>query len=371
MIEMFLKALQNTIDAIAPLDEKAVHEALFIQENLAKPPKSLGKLEDISVQLAGITGNINADLSKKRLLVFASDNGVVEEGISSAPQSVTLSQTINLTRGMTGAATLSRFYGNELFVYDVGVNADIREEKVINKKIAYGTRNIAKKPAMTREEALRAILVGIEAAVTAKADDVAVIGVGEMGIGNTTTAAAVLSVLTGCDPAVVTGKGGGLTEEAYLRKIDVIRKAIAVNLPDADDVIDVLAKVGGFDICAMTGAYLGAAAERMPAVIDGFISVVAALCAARLCPQAKEYMIASHESSEQGYRKAIGELGLSTIFDLKMRLGEGSGCPLAFRVIDAAWFVLHNMASFDEAEIDDAYLSEIRKIDAFTVKGDK
>ena len=333
------------------------------QARLAKPPGSLGRLEELSVQLAGITGKVHNELPRKQLLIFAADNGVVAEGVSSAPQSVTMQQTINLTRGKTGAAVLAKRFGCGLTVCDVGVNADICESAVLNRKISYGTQNICAGPAMTREQALQAILTGAAVAENIDADAV---GIGEMGIGNTTTSSAVLAVLLGADVDKVTGRGGGITEESFRKKKAVIRTAIAVNRPNRDDVIDVLAKVGGFDLAAMCGAFLGAAASRRAAVIDGFISAVAALCAVRLCPLVHGYLIPSHASFEIGYRLAIEELALRPLFDLGMRLGEGSGCPLAFQVLDAACAVMNNMASFDEADINDDYLDEIRQGDQFT-----
>ena len=291
---------------------------------------------------------------------------MVAEGVSSAPQSVTLMQTINLTRHKTGASTLCRHFGCQITVCDVGVNADIKEPKVINRKIAYGTGTSASGPAMTAEQACQAILTGIE---MAQASDADVLGVGEMGIGNTTTSSAVLSVLLDADVEKVTGRGGGITDDSFRKKKDVIRRAIAINRPEKNDVIDVLAKVGGFDIAAMCGAFIGAAATRRPAVIDGFISAVAALCACRLCPRVRDYLIPSHASYEIGYTLAMDAMGLQPIFLLGMRLGEGSGCPLAFQVLDAACAVLNEMATFDQAGIDDGYLDEIRAGDNFTVEG--
>ena len=302
-------------------------------------------------------------LNKKQLLVFAADNGVVAEGVSSAPQSVTKQQTINLMRGKTGAAVLAKHFGCGLTVCDVGVNADIYESAVLNRKIAYGTQNICTGPAMTREQTLQAILTGAEIARTVDAD---VIGVGEMGIGNTTTSSAVLAVLMGADIEAVTGRGGGITEETFRKKKAVIRTAIEVNRPDRDDVVDVLSKVGGFDLAAMCGAFLGAAAARRPAVIDGLISAAAALCAVRLCPNVRGYLVPSHASFEIGYRLAMEAMDLRPLFDLGMRLGEGSGCPLAFQVLDAACAVINDMATFDEAGINDDYLDEIRRGDQFT-----
>ena len=357
------KELDALVREVLPLDRSAMTAAEEHQARLAKPPGSLGRLEEISIQLAGITGHVHNALNKKQLLVFAADNGVVAEGVSSAPQSVTKQQTINLTRGKTGAAVLAKHFGCGLTVCDVGVNADIYESAVLNRKIAYGTQNICTGPAMTREQTLQAILTGAEIARTVDAD---VIGVGEMGIGNTTTSSAVLAVLLGADVEAVTGRGGGITEESFRKKKAVIRTAIEVNRPDRDDVVGVLSKVGGFDLAAMCGAFLGAAAARRPAVIDGLISAAAALCAVRLCPNVRGYLVPSHASFEIGYRLAMEAMDLHPLFDLGMRLGEGSGCPLAFQVLDAACAVINDMATFDEAGINDDYLDEIRRGDQFT-----
>lgn len=357
------KELDALVREVLPLDRGTMTAAEEYQARLAKPPGSLGRLEEISIQLAGITGRVHNALNKKQLLVFAADNGVVAEGVSSAPQSVTKQQSINLMRGKTGAAVLAKHFGCGLTVCDVGVNADIYESTVLNRKIAYGTQNICTGPAMTREQTLQAILTGAEIARTVDAD---VIGAGEMGIGNTTTSSAVLAVLLGTDVEAVTGRGGGITEESFRKKKVVIRTAIEVNRPDRDDVVGVLSKVGGFDLAAMCGAFLGAAAARRPAVIDGLISAAAALCAVRLCPNVRGYLVPSHASFEIGYRLAMEAMDLRPLFDLGMRLGEGSGCPLAFQVLDAACAVINDMATFDEAGINDDYLDEIRRGDQFT-----
>lgn len=358
--------LNTLIQSIQALDAGTMDAARQRQAQLAKPPGSLGRLEDLSVQLAGITGTIHNEIQKKHLLVFAGDNGVVEEDVSSAPQSVTLMQTVNLTRAKTGASVLAKYFGCGITVCDVGVNADIREPAVLNRKIAYGTQNFTKGPAMTREQALTAIRIGAELAQSTQAD---VLGVGEMGIGNTTTSSAVLSVLLGVDVETVTGRGGGITDQSFVNKKNAIRKGIALNQPDAKDVVDVLAKVGGFDIAAMCGAFLGAAASHRPVVIDGFISAVAALCAVRLCPLVQGYLVPSHASYEIGYKLAMDAMNLQPLFLLGMRLGEGSGCPLAFQVLEAACAILNHMATFDQAGIDDGYLDEIRQGDKFTVEG--
>ncbi len=358
--------LDSLLEKIKAPDQAAMDAARAYQATLAKPPESLGRLEALSIQLAGITGKIHNRMERTHLLVFAADNGVVEEGVSSAPQSVTLQQTINLTRAKTGASTLCRHFGVGITVCDVGVNAEIHDKAVLNRKIAYGTNNIAKMPAMTREQAVTAILTGAGVAIHTEAD---ALGVGEMGIGNTTTSAAVLSALLDVPPEQVTGRGGGITDEAFQRKKEVIRRAIETNRPDKTDVIDVLSKVGGLDIAAMCGAFLGAAATRRPVVIDGFISAVAALCAVRLKPEARHYLVPSHASFEIGYTLAMQAMDLQPMLLLGMRLGEGSGCPLAFQVLDAACAIINEMATFQQAGIDDGYLEEIRQGDKFTVEG--
>ena len=359
------KNIQSLIEAVQPADEAAMEDARSRQAELAKPPASLGRLEELSIQLAGITGKVHNSVDKQHLLVFAADNGVIVENVSSSPQSVTLMQTINLTRAKTGASVLCRHFGCGITVCDVGVNAEIKDPKVLNRKIAFGTQNIAVGPAMTRAQAEQAILTGADLAAETDAD---VFGVGEMGICNTTTSSAVLAVLLGVDAETVTGRGGGITDQSFAKKKQVIRRAIEINRPDRSDPVDVLSKVGGFDIAAMCGAFIGAAATHRPVVIDGFISVVAALCAVRLCPHVRDYLIPSHASFEIGYKLAMDEMKLEPILLLGMRLGEGSGCPLAFQVLSAACAVINNMATFDQAGIDDSYLDEIRVGDKFTVQ---
>ncbi len=358
--------LCEMIRSVGPLDHVAMDAARRRQAALAKPPGSLARLEELSIQLAGITGSVHNRIEAKHLLVFAGDNGVVAEGVASAPQSVTLQQTVNLTRARTGASVLAKHFGCGITVCDVGVNAVIREPRVLNKKIAFGTQNIVHGPAMTREQALTAIQTGYELAVGTEAD---VLGVGEMGIGNTTTSSAILAVLLELPVEEVTGRGGGITDDSFRKKKQVIRTAIEVNQPDRGDVLDVLHKLGGFDIAAMCGAFLGAAASRRPVVIDGFISAVAALCAVRLCPAVRGYLIPSHASFEIGYRLAMEAMDLQPMLLLGMRLGEGSGCPLAFEILGAACAVINDMATFSEAGINDDYLDDIRRGDQFSVEG--
>lgn len=350
--------IDTLIDSVKPLNMTAMLEAKKYQQMLAKPPGSLGMLEEIGIQLAGITGKVHNNIEKKHLLVFASDNGVTEEGVSSAPKYVTLKQTVNLTKAKTGASVLAKHFGCGITVCDVGIDAKVSCPDVLDRKIAYGTGNIARGPAMTREQAEKAILTGAEIAKNTPCD---ILGIGEMGIGNTTTASAVLSVLSGYDAEAVTGRGGGITNETFSKKKQIIKKAIEINCPDKNDVIDVLSKVGGFDIAAMCGAFVGGAASGRPVVVDGFISAVASLCAVRLCPDVSDYLIASHDSVEKGYSIAIKEIGIKPFLNLGMRLGEGSGCPLAFQIVDAACAVINNMATFNEADIDDNYLDEIRQ----------
>lgn len=353
--------LKSLISEIRPASRAAMELAAKRQSELAKPPGSLGRLEELSVRIAGMTGNVKNEMEKRRIAVFVADNGVVDEGVAVTPKDVTLKQAVNMTRHVTGMSTLAEFFGDETRIIDVGIDSDEEFEGIINRKIRRGTGNIRSGAAMTREEAVAAIGVGAGAAKRAKTDGVQALGIGEMGIGNTTTSAAVLAALTGADPANVTGRGSGLTDAAFYNKVSVIREALSWNMPDPRDPVDIIAKVGGLDIAAMTGAFLGCAYERIPAVADGFISTVAALCAVRLCPETRDFVILSHASRELGYVIATRALELAPYLALDMRLGEGSGCPLAFQLMRAACAVMNNMATFEEARIDDGYLDEIRR----------
>jgi len=376
--------LFELLSSIEDLDREAMEAARKREDSLAKPPGSLGRLEDIAVQLSGISGKLYNHADKSCIAIMCSDNGVAEEGVSSAPQFVTLAQTINFTRRLTGVGTLAKYFDSDLLVVDLGINADLPKElltdealdrtgtevrvtgKIVDRKIRKGTSNLAKEPAMTREEAVRAVSTGIEMACEIKKAGYTIFGIGEMGIGNTTTSSAILSALTGLSASDTAGRGGGITDHSFTRKKAIIEDAVGRYgfRGQADiDVIDVLAKVGGFDLAAMTGAFLGAAIYRIPVVIDGFISVVAALAATRLAPLSKRFMIASHVSKEQGYGCALSELGLPPMLNLELRLGEGSGCPLAFQIIRGSCAVMNHMATFAEAEINDDYLEEIRKLD--------
>ena len=362
--------LEKYINEIKPLDENSMGAVQNHLNGLVKPPGSLGELESIAVRLGGISGELFYDTSKRCVIIFAADNGVVEEGVSSAPQEVTKIQTENFGKGITGVAVLTKLFKSDLIVVDVGINGEVKSPGVLNKKIRNGTWNISKEAAMTRDEAVAAVLNGIDTVVNIYKDGYKLVGVGEMGIGNTTTSAAVLCSLLDITHSKAAGKGAGLTEENYRRKLEIIQTALDINKPDSADVIDVLAKVGGFDIAAMAGAYVGAAYLRLPVVIDGFISIVAALCATRLNPLTKEFMSASHFSSEQGYRYAQEALGIPAPLNLGMRLGEGSGCPLMFALIDSACAILRDMGTFEQGGIGDEYLEEVRDAD-FYVAGHK
>ncbi|MBE6054814.1 MAG: nicotinate-nucleotide--dimethylbenzimidazole phosphoribosyltransferase [Clostridium sartagoforme] len=350
----------KVVNNIEKANEEVKEEAKKRVDSLAKPLGSLGKIEDLSIKLAGITGKVKNTISKKCIIILSSDNGVVEEGVASSPQYITLAQTINFSRGLTGVAVLAKENNTDLIVVDIGVNCDGEIPGAINKKIRKGTSNISKGPAMSYEEALKAIYIGIDLVRDAKEKGYDILGVGEMGIGNTTTSSAVLASLVDCKLDDVVGKGAGLTDEAFINKKKVINRAIEINKPSREDPIDVIAKVGGFDLAGMVGVYLGAAYYKLPAVIDGFISVVAALVATKLSENVIDYLIPSHMSKEIGYNIAINNMGLEPMLNLDMRLGEGSGCPIAFSIVNYACAMMNNMATFKEAEIDPSYLDKIK-----------
>lgn len=372
-MEKRLQEIINTIAKEGALNENAIKEAEARQKILAKPTGALGTLEDISIQMAGITGKVKNTVDRRAIVIMSADNGVVEEGVASAPQSVTLSQTINFTRRLTGVSSMAKHFGIDLLVVDIGIKLPIPQQlytdsmvedgkltnKIFNNRLANGTKNLAKEPAMTREQALKALCCGIDSVAAIKYCGYEIFGVGEMGIGNTTTSACVLSALTGATGEAVVGRGGGLNDQGLAKKISIVDEA--VSKCKGDDVIDILAKVGGFDICAMTGAFLGAAYYRLPVVVDGYISAVAALAATRLAPNVVNFLFGSHLSKEQGYVIAVDAIGIKPYFDLGMRLGEGSGCPISFNIIETACATMNEMATFDEGAIDADYLAEAEK----------
>ena len=308
-------------------------------------------MENICAQLAGIYGKKYFDTSKKIIISFAGDHGVYEEGVAPDPQNITILQFQNFPKRINGVGTISKFVGADVLAVDVGINCDEKIEGVLDYKIRKGTSNMAKGPAMTRKEAEKCISIGIEMAEKCIQEDYTVIGIGEMGIANTTPSTAIISVFADCDPKEITGMGAGLKKELIMHKADVIRKSIELNKPNPKDAIDVLSKVGGFEIGAMAGVIIGCAANRIPVVLDGFISYAAALLAYHINPKTKEYMIASHLSAEPGAKKALDMMGLKAFLDMDMRLGEGSGAALAFNIIEASNYVYKNMATFDEIDM--------------------
>ncbi|WP_455543245.1 nicotinate-nucleotide--dimethylbenzimidazole phosphoribosyltransferase [Intestinibacter sp.] len=346
-----MSLIESICKNIYPLDTRFMEQAQARQDRLIKPQGSLGKLENISVQLAGIYGSKYFDTTKKIVLSFACDHGVYEEGVAPDPQNITILQSINFPKKINGVGTISKFVGCDVQLIDVGINSDEPIEGVIDCKIRKSTSNMAKGPAMTRQEAIRAVEIGIEMSEKYIQEDYKVIGIGEMGIGNTTPSTAIISVLAGCDPEEITGIGAGLKKELLAHKAQVIRTAIEVNQPNPTDGIDILQKVGGFEIGSMAGVILGCSANRVPVVLDGFISYAAALIAYNINPRCKDYMIASHHSAEPGAQKALDLLGLEPFLKMDMRLGEGSGAALAFNMIEAANYVYKNMLTFDEVDM--------------------
>lgn len=337
---------------VDPIDEQMMRNVLQRQHDLAKPFGSLGRLEQLSAQIAGITGQMYPRLGGKAMVVFASDNGVWDEGVTPIGKDVTMLQATNMVYGRAGIGVLSAHANAKLFVVDVGMEIDSPAQYILRRKIRRSTSNIVNGPAMSCDECVRAMEIGAEMAQMCQEQGMILVGAGEMGVGNTTTSSAVLSALTGLDPTMITGKGAGITQEAYLNKINVIKKALQVNQYDKTDPIDVVAKVGGFDIAAMAGFYLKSAELHMIPVVDGFIAITSALVASRVQPNIKEYFVLSHRSAEMGYDVAAQQIGQKPLLDMEMRLGEGTGCPLAFNIVEAAVRVLRDMATFDECRID-------------------
>lgn len=343
--------LEATIANINELDLKTINEVKDYQNKLTKPQGSLGVLEEISVQLGGITGQKCPDLGKKAVVVMAADHGVVAEGISAFPSEVTPQMVNNFIQGGAAINVLSRHIGAEVFVADLGVAAEIEHQRILSYKIRPGTGNMAKGPAMTRTEAIQALEVGIKVANELAEKGYQMLATGEMGIGNTTASSALVAAFLGAPAVEVTGKGTGIKEETVKHKAKVIDQAIELNKPNPKDPIDVLAKVGGLEIAGLAGLILGAAAKRIPVVIDGFISSAAALTAWKIAPRSLDYMIASHCSAEIAHRKLLRYMGLKPVLELEMRLGEGTGAVLAFPLIEAAVKIVKEMATFESAGV--------------------
>lgn len=346
-----MNLLKETILSIEPLDMKWKQKAQERQNNLVKPPGSLGQLESLSIQLAAIYQKEKPGIHKKLMITFGGDHGVYDEGISIQPQSITAEHFGSYVSGKCAIGLMSKHLNVDIIAVDVGIKSSKDIPGVVNRKIREGTSNMAKGPAMSREEAIRSIETGIEIAQTYIDKGYELIGIGEMGICNTTPSSAILSVLEGATVEQVTGLGAGTLPSNLQHKIDVIQKSISLNSPDPEDPIDVLSKVGGFEIGAMAGVILCCAANRIPVILDGFISNVSALLAAKLSPLSKEYMIASHLSSEPGASYVIKSLGIEPSFHMNLRLGEGSGAVMMFPVIDMALYLYDRMPTFAENDI--------------------
>ena len=352
---------KELLQGIGPADQEAIAQAKEHNDSLLKPLGSLGDLESIAIKMAGITGKLFNRVEKRCVIVLAADNGICQEGIAGTPQEMTLWHTKNIAEGVSGVGVLAKYAGADLKVVDIGVKGLVKSPLVLQRKIKNGTDNFAKQPAMTYQEAIDAIMVGADIVAQAAKEGYQLLGTGEMGIGNTSSTGACVMALTGLSADQAIGKGGGLTDEGLVHKKEVITKALALQSPDGSDPIDVLSKVGGLDIAGMVGCFLGAAYYKIPIVIDGAISILAAFIAYRLAPDARDYMFASHKSKEPSYMWMTKELQLSPIIDLNMRLGEGTGCPLVFPIIGAACSMLSDMHTFAQAQLDQTYRIDIRE----------
>ena len=344
--------LKETIEAIEPLNQEMMEQVREHQANLTKPEGSLGELETISIKGAGITGEMTPDFSKRAVVVMAGDHGVAKEGVSAFPQVVTQQMVANFCNGGAAINVLARQAKAEVKVVDVGIANPVDAPGVVCKNVKRGTDSFCQGQAMSREEAIRALEVGIEVAEELIDEGYTLLATGEMGIGNTTPSSAIISVITGQSVEKVVGPGSGINDEGIKRKIGAIKKGIELNQPDQEDALDILSKVGGLEIAGLAGLILGAAANRVPVVVDGFISTAAALIAQGLAPLSVEYMIGSHCSAEPAHRLALRHLRLKPLLDLNMRLGEGTGAVLVFNLIDSAIRVVKEMATFEDAQVD-------------------
>ena len=354
--------IKQVISRIKPLNSKLMDEAKKMLDNLTKPRESLGRLEEFAEQVVGITGNLKPEFRDKVIFTMAADHGVVEEGVSAFPQEVTPQMVYNFLREGAGINVLARHVGANVIVIDMGVAAEIRNSpeslraeirNFIDKKVGFGTKNMTKGSAMTREEAVKSIENGIEVFTEGKRRGIDILGTGDMGIGNTTPSSAVIAAFSGIEVEKVTGRGTGISDEAFENKVRVIKKALDINKPDPEDPIDVLAKVGGFEIGGLCGCVLGAAAANTPVVIDGLISTAGALIAYELCPQVREYIFAAHKSVEAGHQYMLNRMNLNPILDLNMRLGEGTGAVLGISIIEAGIKILNEMATFEDAGVSE------------------
>ena len=340
----FLDLNQN----MAELDQNSMSEALDHWNSLAKPIGSLGLLEEAVIKIAGLTKDENVRLDKRALFVLCADNGVVKEGISQAESEITAVMAEIIAHGKSAVCRMARAARTDVIPIDMGMLRKVNAPIIIDSRIASGTNNITTGPAMTREDALKAIKTGIDLVDKYHKEGYQIFCTGEMGIGNTTTSSAIASVLLNKTATEVTGRGAGMSDEELKRKVDVIEKAIKVNSPDQSDALNVLAKLGGFDIAAIAGIFLGGALHRVPVVVDGFISAVGALVACRLCPASSSAMLASHISAEPATQMVLDAIGLDPLICAEMRLGEGTGAIAALPLLDMALAVYHEMARFSE-----------------------
>jgi nicotinate-nucleotide--dimethylbenzimidazole phosphoribosyltransferase len=344
--------ITTTIQNIKPLDTNSMNFARTRQDSLTKPTGCLGRLEDLSIQIAGIQARSRPQIKQKAVIVMVADHGVVKEGTSAYPQEVTAQMVLNFVRGGAAINVISRQIGAKVIVVDIGVAGKTSSFMgIVHHKIAQGTQNMCQGPAMTPKQAVEAVETGIDIVTGEINRGLDIVATGDMGIGNTTASAAICAVMTGKSPATVTGRGTGLDDRQLQNKIAVIEKALALNKPDPSNAMDVLAKVGGLEIGGLAGVILGAASRRVPVMIDGFISGAAALIAAGICPQAKDYMIAGHVSVEPGHKITLEYLGLKPLLDLCMRLGEGTGAALAMTLAETSCRILSEMATFAEAGV--------------------
>ncbi len=345
--------LQGLIANIPPVNETAMQAARRRQDDLTKPRGSLGQLENLSVNIAGMTGKVQPMITHKVVTIMAGDHGVVAEGVSAYPSEVTPQMVMNFVFGGAAINVLAKHVGARVTIVDMGVASQIDHPDVLNRNIAPGTQNIARGPAMTRAQAVQALEAGAQVVEAELDKGLDILATGDMGIGNTTPSAAIAAVITGRAPAEIVGRGTGVDDAGLKRKISAVQNALEVNHPDPKDGIDILAKVGGFEIGGLAGAILAAAAQRIPVVIDGFISTAAAMIAVSLAPQAGDYLISAHRSQELGHQIMLEWLGLEPLLDLDMRLGEGTGAVLAISLVEAACKILDEMATFSEAGVSD------------------
>lgn len=349
-----MEKLKEVIKNITRIDDRLTKLAGERLDNLTKPLGSLGRLEELAKQIVGISAKENPELKDKVIFTLASDHGVTEEGVSAYPKEVTAQMVYNFLRGGAGINVLAKHAGARVVVVDMGVAEDLKPSpELVIKKIAYGTKNMSRGPAMTRDEAVKSIESGIAVFEEEFKKGIDIIGTGEMGIGNTTCASAITAVFTEKSVEELTGRGAGVDDNGLKNKIDIIKKAIKVNQPNQKDAIDVLSKVGGFEIGGLAGIILASASKKVPVVIDGFISSAAALVAYKLEPKVKDYLIASHCSVEKGHKIILDYIGLKPIFDLNLRLGEGTGAALGINLADAAIKILTGMATFKSANVSE------------------